>query len=420
MRPSFRPAISGAAIIALAAGVVSLPAAAQAANTNLAIDCNTPYSSQTFYVPSGDDTFTFSLTGFDTVYDYDTGTDIAPLDPTGDTYVVTEGQDLSFYDQTNACSDYFDISVELAGPETVPTGQLLSTQDISVPINPGEITVTESEDDEHFLGGIPTCGISTEVNGKHVYGTLDVTVLTSGDFTFRGLFSNPAGEYQPLQPYDPIGDPFLAVYETFDPAQPDTGVVGCNDDLNDVGASNDAELLSDGSILEGHQPYFSARLERGRYTLVLMTWEDLDAANFALGYGPLAEEPFTVGPKSTNFQLWGPADSLVVGDVIAPAITSPAPSGTASVGMPFRYTVTASGTAPLTYTISSGALPPGLTLDPATGVIEGTPTVGGTFSFTVSVTNAGGTVSAAYAIATTGGAAPEVVPGGIRLPIVSG
>ena len=46
------------------------------------------------------------------------------------------------------------------------------------------------------------------------------------------------------------------------------------------------------------------------------------------------------------------------------------------------------GTAPLTWSVISGSLPPGLTLNPTTGVIAGTPTKRGTWSFTVLVIDA--------------------------------
>jgi hypothetical protein len=46
------------------------------------------------------------------------------------------------------------------------------------------------------------------------------------------------------------------------------------------------------------------------------------------------------------------------------------------------------GVTPYTWAVTSGSLPPGLTLDTSTGMISGTPTAYGTYSFTVTVTDA--------------------------------
>lgn len=58
------------------------------------------------------------------------------------------------------------------------------------------------------------------------------------------------------------------------------------------------------------------------------------------------------------------------------------------VGASYSQTLTATGAGPITWAISSGALPPGLSLNSATGVINGTTTASGLFTFTPQAANA--------------------------------
>ncbi|MDE2249512.1 MAG: putative Ig domain-containing protein, partial [Xanthomonadaceae bacterium] len=62
------------------------------------------------------------------------------------------------------------------------------------------------------------------------------------------------------------------------------------------------------------------------------------------------------------------------------------PSGTNNVAYPSQTITASGGTSPYTYAVTVGALPAGLTLSSA-GVLSGTPTVGGTFNFTVTATD---------------------------------
>jgi hypothetical protein len=75
--------------------------------------------------------------------------------------------------------------------------------------------------------------------------------------------------------------------------------------------------------------------------------------------------------------------------------TTSLPSGI--VGTAYSATINAMGSTPITFTLASGSLPPGLSLSSA-GVISGTPTTAGTFSFTVRATNSCGTDTQALSI----------------------
>jgi hypothetical protein len=76
----------------------------------------------------------------------------------------------------------------------------------------------------------------------------------------------------------------------------------------------------------------------------------------------------------------------------APAIALPAPGLLSGgvIGTPYSVSLAATGGAgTLTYSISAGALPTGLTISPA-GAVSGTPTAAGTFNFTVMAADAFG------------------------------
>ncbi len=101
--------------------------------------------------------------------------------------------------------------------------------------------------------------------------------------------------------------------------------------------------------------------------------------------------PFTVRVADTFGQAATQALSILVNTSNPPQITPASlPGGT--VGMAYGPTTlhTTGGNGTLTWSISAGSLPPGLTMSPSTGssvTISGTPTSQGTFNFTVKVTD---------------------------------
>ena len=83
-------------------------------------------------------------------------------------------------------------------------------------------------------------------------------------------------------------------------------------------------------------------------------------------------------------------NAITVCNLCNPIILAPAvlPDGTLGVAYPAGTTISATGgTAAYTFNVILGALPTGLTLNPATGVVAGIPTAAGTFTFTVQATD---------------------------------
>src|SRR5262249_33456745 len=64
------------------------------------------------------------------------------------------------------------------------------------------------------------------------------------------------------------------------------------------------------------------------------------------------------------------------------------PNATPNVA--YSQAITTGGAAPYTFTLGSGSPPAGLSFDPATGFLSGTPTGTGTATFSVTVTDATG------------------------------
>ena len=76
------------------------------------------------------------------------------------------------------------------------------------------------------------------------------------------------------------------------------------------------------------------------------------------------------------------------------------------VGEAYSQILTATGTTPITWSISGGALPDGLSLNKDTGKISGTPTAAGSSTFTVKATNSAGSDTKELSITITKDAPP--------------
>lgn len=115
----------------------------------------------------------------------------------------------------------------------------------------------------------------------------------------------------------------------------------------------------------------------------------------------------TAGTASRAYTLVLTPPNIVVNQLALP---------TTFIGQPYNVTLTSSGgTAPYTYAVTAGTLPPGLTLTP-TGVLSGTPTSPGTFTFTITSTDAlGFTGTRSYSLVGVSASIPANSPWGLAL-----
>ena len=127
----------------------------------------------------------------------------------------------------------------------------------------------------------------------------------------------------------------------------------------------------------------------------------------ATGLTPGTSYTFTVTAQNAAGSGRPSAPSSAVVPNAAPALTFAAPpAGQVNVAYSVPLTVTG-GTTPYVWSVSAGSLPPGLTLNASTGLLSGTPTLGGSYSFTVQVTDASN-ASATRAVTLVIAAAPAL------------
>ena len=106
---------------------------------------------------------------------------------------------------------------------------------------------------------------------------------------------------------------------------------------------------------------------------------------------------------ATDFVVWVGGDTqpenMLGGDIwftaasvepaVAPTITTTTLTAM-TVDSAFSQVLAATGSTPITWTVSAGTIPAGLSLNSATGTLSGTPTTSGAYDFTVSASNSVG------------------------------
>jgi hypothetical protein len=166
---------------------------------------------------------------------------------------------------------------------------------------------------------------------------------------------------------------------------------------------------SNGKINIAYSGYLSASGGSGFYT----AWSVISGAlpgglTLAPSTGYIYGTPTTAGTFNFTVQVTDSSNAtatqaLSIVIAAAPIITTTSLQA-GKVSTAYSQTLVASGGSGIftTWSVTSGALPGGLTLAPSTGVISGTPNTVGTFNFTVQATDSNNTtVSQALTIVIT-------------------
>ncbi len=115
-----------------------------------------------------------------------------------------------------------------------------------------------------------------------------------------------------------------------------------------------------------------------------------------------------------DLNMTGSTQTILLNGTSATVTIAPGSLPAAQVGTAYSQTITASGgTAPYSYSVTSGSLPAGLTLS-SDGTLSGTPTAGGSFSFSVTAKDANSIPgSLAYSLTVS---APTITIAPLSLP----
>jgi putative Ig domain-containing protein/Big-like domain-containing protein len=215
-----------------------------------------------------------------------------------------------------------------------------------------------------FAGGALPPGLSLNTNT----GVISGRPTTAGSFTFtvRVIDSETTSA---------LSDP-LSIQITLGPL----GVINAGDlTPGQTGVNYSLPLLGTG----GSQPY----------TWSLSSGTLPPGLSFSASTGVISGKPTATGSfafivritdSTSAFAL---SDTLRIGVAAGPlTITSAGDLTAGTVNVDYTHQLTLNGgSPPYTWSVSSGALPAGLTLNASSGVISGKPTAAGTFTFVVSV-----------------------------------
>jgi CSLREA domain-containing protein len=163
---------------------------------------------------------------------------------------------------------------------------------------------------------------------------------------------------------------------------------GCTGTITDGGSNLQFPGATCGSNIPSADPLLGTLANNGGPTQTQALLPGSPALNAAGNCPPPATDQRGVSrPQGSACEIGAFECQTGECGVVCPTITlSPATLSGANVGTTYSQTITASPAGSYTFALTAGALPAGLTLT-TLGLLSGTPTASGTFTFTITATN---------------------------------
>ncbi|MGH3155811.1 MAG: putative Ig domain-containing protein [Streptosporangiaceae bacterium] len=225
-------------------------------------------------------------------------------------------------------------------------------------------------------GSLPP-GLSLDANA----GTITGTATTSGDYTFTAQVTDSSNPPQTASAQVTIDVDAATTLSVGSGTPPDAT----------AGQPYSFQLQGGGGLGQLTWKISSGKLPAGLHLNTTAGQLYGTPATSAVGTASFtvqatdSSSPAQVATASESITVHPASDPLTVTSTTLPELTA---------GQDYGAQLTSTGgVAPVTWSVSSGSLPPGLSLDPGTGLVTGAATAAGTYDFTAAATDGSAPVS---------------------------